>query len=350
MASYRYDAAGNRTDSGAALQPNSNRYATFNGFTMEYDAEGNLTRKYKAGFDQRLAWNSLGRLTSVTTNGVIVSYGYAASGRRVRRTAGGVSAYFLYDDDDLILEIDSAGNPIRAYTHLPGIDLPLSVRTTSGGQELTHYYTLEAPGHVTGVLSTTGSVAGQYRYGPFGEVESQNDTTGQPLRYMARELDSATGLYYVRNRWYDPSLARFASEDPAGLAAGVNTYAYVGNDPMNRRDPSGLGWGYCVNDPRVPGRLLCIYYASPWEVNPGTPWGEPPGILKFGNEAYFNGITPGWWPRATDLTTDAPVQEPAPPVDCFVPAPEGELPRSEYLIIDYATVDRKPWSPCVTQF
>ncbi len=57
---------------------------------------------------------------------------------------------------------------------------------------------------------------------------------------MARELDPITGLYYVRNRWYDPVDNRFVSEDPIGLAGGINTYAYVGNDPMNFRDPWGL--------------------------------------------------------------------------------------------------------------
>ena len=49
-----------------------------------------------------------------------------------------------------------------------------------------------------------------------------------------------TGLYYVRARWYDPHLGRFVSEDPIGLAGGLNVYAYVGNSPLNGTDPSGL--------------------------------------------------------------------------------------------------------------
>jgi RHS repeat-associated protein len=43
-----------------------------------------------------------------------------------------------------------------------------------------------------------------------------------------------------RARYYDPVLARFISEDPIGLDGGVNPYAYVENDPINNRDPSGL--------------------------------------------------------------------------------------------------------------
>jgi hypothetical protein len=45
----------------------------------------------------------------------------------------------------------------------------------------------------------------------------------------------------MRARYYDPQLGRFVSEDPLGLAAGINPYAYTGNDPVNFRDPTGEG-------------------------------------------------------------------------------------------------------------
>jgi RHS repeat-associated protein len=66
------------------------------------------------------------------------------------------------------------------------------------------------------------------------------ETVQQPLRFRARELDLITGLYYVRNRWYDPVANRFVSEDPIGLQGGINLYAYAGNSPTNFRDPFGL--------------------------------------------------------------------------------------------------------------
>jgi RHS repeat-associated protein len=61
------------------------------------------------------------------------------------------------------------------------------------------------------------------------------------LRFGGREFDGETGLYYLRARYYDPSLGRFISEDPKGLEAGVNSYVYVGNNPISGTDPSGLG-------------------------------------------------------------------------------------------------------------
>jgi RHS repeat-associated protein len=60
------------------------------------------------------------------------------------------------------------------------------------------------------------------------------------LQFKGRELDE-TNLYYNRARYYDPVVGRFISEDPLGLDAGINQYAYEGNDPVNRQDPSGLG-------------------------------------------------------------------------------------------------------------
>jgi RHS repeat-associated protein len=238
---YSYDLAGNRTDRGGTVIPGTNRYSHFNGFNLEYDAEGNLTRKYKAGFEQHFTWNALGQLTGVTTNGVLLNYGYDGLGRRVRRQSlGAPPRYFLYNGDDLLMEADANGEPLRTYTHWPGVDNPHSVRVTSNGQQATYFYVTEHPGHVTGLVNEAGFLAAEYRYTPWGEVESASDPTEQPLRFMAREHDPANGLYYVRARWYDPDMARFISQDPIGLAGGMNTYAYAGNDPVNDRDPSGL--------------------------------------------------------------------------------------------------------------
>ncbi|HEV8304365.1 MAG TPA: RHS repeat-associated core domain-containing protein, partial [Gemmatimonadales bacterium] len=51
----------------------------------------------------------------------------------------------------------------------------------------------------------------------------------------------STRLYYMRARWYDPSTGRFVSEDPLGLSAGPNQYGFAGGNPVDGRDPSGLG-------------------------------------------------------------------------------------------------------------
>ncbi len=62
--------------------------------------------------------------------------------------------------------------------------------------------------------------------------------------YIGREVTDASGFYYMRGRYYAPGLARFISRDPAGLAGGINMYAYAGDDPVDFSDPTGLDYGW----------------------------------------------------------------------------------------------------------
>ena len=64
--------------------------------------------------------------------------------------------------------------------------------------------------------------------------------TGTALTFQGLDLDSETGLLYVRNRYYDPELGRFITADPMGYPDGPNGYAFGGGDTVNGRDPMGL--------------------------------------------------------------------------------------------------------------
>lgn len=238
---YAYDAADNRSGAGITLEPNSNRYDYFGGYAHDYDADGNLIYRSNGSTTQSFSWNSLGQLTGVTTNGVAVTYAYDGWGRRVQRTQGGSITRYVYDGDDLLQETDGSGGLLREYLYYPGVDEPHSVRVWAGGLGGKLYrYAMESPGHVIGLMDSTGTVVNHYRYDPWGAVEGASEGVSQPLRYMAREYDAAAGLYYVRNRWYMPGQGRFISEDPIGFEGGMNWYAYAANSPTNLRDPYGL--------------------------------------------------------------------------------------------------------------
>jgi RHS repeat-associated protein len=86
----------------------------------------------------------------------------------------------------------------------------------------------------------TGEVRTEYSYEPFGNTTTSGTPSSNQVQFTARERD-ATGLYYYRARYYDPSLQRFISEDPLGFGGGdSNLYAYVRNDPISSSDPFGL--------------------------------------------------------------------------------------------------------------
>jgi RHS repeat-associated protein len=237
---FSYDEAGNRTDSGAVHE--GNRLRAFDGQTLGYDDEGNLTSRTTAAGVQTFTWNSLGQLTAVTVPGTgTYSYGYDALGRRIRRTdPGGTVTEYLYDNDDLFMELRN-GAPLREYTHYPGIDRPHSVIQREGSRkDETFYYAMAEPNNVAGLIDRNNQVTNRYVYQPFGVTQTVTEGTPNPLRFMAREWDPGTSLYYVRNRWYAPDLGRFISEDPIGLEGGINPYVYAGNNPINATDPMGL--------------------------------------------------------------------------------------------------------------
>ncbi|MBA4388264.1 MAG: hypothetical protein C0404_09810 [Verrucomicrobia bacterium] len=74
---------------------------------------------------------------------------------------------------------------------------------------------------------------------------------GNRLIMHGRDFSWATGLYYLRLRWYDPNVGRFISKDPLTVAAGMNDYTFCRNAGINFRDPFGL----CPN-PSGHGRII----------------------------------------------------------------------------------------------
>ncbi len=89
-------------------------------------------------------------------------------------------------------------------------------------------------------LSEDGTELASYRYDAFGVPSASGSFAGSnTYTYTGRELD-ASGLYYYRARYYLPSIGRFLTPDPIGLAGGVNPYVYVGSNPVNFTDPFGL--------------------------------------------------------------------------------------------------------------
>ena len=101
---------------------------------------------------------------------------------------------------------------------------------------------------VVGFINATWQVLERYFNSPYGSVTILNADWSTPPAgtppmannlYQGMTLDSVTGLYYARNRNYDPSLGRWINQDPAGYINGANTYQFVMSNPVGKVDPSG---------------------------------------------------------------------------------------------------------------
>ncbi len=101
----------------------------------------------------------------------------------------------------------------------------------------TFYFTHDHLGSTTALTDAAGNVVERMSYDAFGDTPASPRTR---YTFTGRERDEFTGLYYYRARWYDAVVGRFISEDPIGFDGGVNWFAYVENNPVNRKDPSGL--------------------------------------------------------------------------------------------------------------
>ncbi|PKA73057.1 RHS repeat-associated protein [Pseudomonas baetica] len=90
-----------------------------------------------------------------------------------------------------------------------------------------------------------GDIAWSAHYKAWGEIDEHRSALAQrhgltnPIRFQGQYHDHETGLHYNRHRYYDPGVGRFISQDPIGLAGGLNLYAYAPN-PVGWVDPSGL--------------------------------------------------------------------------------------------------------------
>ena len=94
------------------------------------------------------------------------------------------------------------------------------------------------------VTDESGTVVWRANHDPFGAATVAAGSIEFNLRFPGQYYDQETGLHYNYFRTYDFSTGRYLESDPIGLRGGLNTYAYVGGNPILFIDPLGLAGCY----------------------------------------------------------------------------------------------------------
>jgi RHS repeat-associated protein len=218
-----------------------NQLTTAGSTALGYDGRGNLTSSGTIGY----TYDAESRLTSTASTNYNYGLGYDPMGRYFWN-AGIAPTLLFYDGSAHVEERAQGSNALlRRYIHGPGADTPLVWYEGSGTTDK-RWLIPDERGSIIAVTNASGAVTNVNRYDDYGVPAATN--VGR-FQYTGQAWVPELQMYYYKARIYAPTLGRFMQTDPTGYDDGPNSYDYVGGDPVNKSDPSGL----CSTGSRVAG-------------------------------------------------------------------------------------------------
>jgi len=232
--SYEYDKNNNRTKitkdgtATTATYDAANQMTALGSTSYAYDRNGNLTAygSNSLTYDQADDW------VSGTVNGSSVAFGYDGWGRRTNRTVSSTRTDFWYDQTGLTLE---TGGASATYLRDPQGAL-LSVHNGT-----LYNYGRDRLSSTTALVTTGQALNTTYRYDPWGDSIGGTGSAYNPFQFTGVYRDSATSLYRMTQRYYQPTSGRFTQMDPLPESVMLpNRYEYADCKPSNFVNPAGL--------------------------------------------------------------------------------------------------------------
>ncbi|MGH1456154.1 MAG: RHS repeat-associated core domain-containing protein [Alphaproteobacteria bacterium] len=183
--------------------------------------------------------NAAGQVESIDISSTTIgTYSYNANNQRTKKVTGAGTVHYVYGMGGLLYgEYDGSGALIREYIYLNGEPIA-QIDNVSSSDVLTYLHT-DHLGTPRVASNTSGASVWSWDSDAFGNGAPTGSQTVN-LRFAGQYYDDESDLHYNWNRYYDPTTGRYISSDPIGLNGGLNTFAYVGANPVMFIDPEGL--------------------------------------------------------------------------------------------------------------